>query len=339
MNPIQYAKLLDTIKARVRAARLRAATAVNSELIMLYWHVGLEILKRKTDQGWGTKVIDRLSGDLKQEFPDIRGFSPRNLKYMQSFALTWPHEAIVQQVVALLPWGQNIILIDRVKNAAEREWYARQVAEHGWSRAVLVHQLVSRLYQRQGKALTNFDRTLPPEQSDLAREILKDPYDLEFLGLGGDADERVLESGIIDRLRNFLLEFGAGFAFVGRQARIVVGGEEFFMDLLFYHYRLRCFVVVELKAGAFKPEHAGKMNFYLEAVDDLMRHPEDRPSIGMILCRSKNKVVAEYSLRAAGKPIGVASYTLSKELPQDLKGALPAPEELEYVLKQGGNVK
>jgi predicted nuclease of restriction endonuclease-like (RecB) superfamily len=197
----------------------------------------------------------------------------------------------------------------------------------------LVHQIESGLYGRQGKAVTNFSRTLPPEQSDLAKAILKDPYDLEFLGLGGDADERVTESGIIDRLQQFLLELGVGFAFVGRQARLVVGGDEFFMDLLFYHCRLRCFVVVELKAGSFKPEHAGKMNFYLAAVDATMRHAEDRPSIGMILCRSKNRVVVEYSLLTTGKPIGVASYTLAKELPRNLKGALPAPEELEKALR------
>ena len=235
---------------------------------------------------------------------------------------------------AKLTWSQNIVLMELLNTAVEREWYARQAVEYGWNRPVLIHQIKAGLYERQGKALTNFDRTLPPEQSDRAREMLKDPYDLEFLGLGGDADERVIERGIIERLRDFLLEFGSGFAFVGRQARLVVGGEEFFMDLLFYHLRLRCFVVVELKAGAFRPEHAGKMNFYLEAVDDLKRHPEDRPSIGMILCRSKNTVVVEYSLRAAGKPIGVASYTLAKELPDNLKGALPAPEELEKIMRE-----
>lgn len=329
MNPTGYAKLLDSIKTRVRAARLRAAAAVNVEVVLLYWHVGREILKRQEEQGWGTKVVDRLSRDLGREFPDIRGWSPRNLKYMQAFAREWPDESIVQRLLHNLPWGQNIVLLERVKRPKEREWYAREAVKHGWSRDVLVHQLESGLYERQGKALTNFPRTLPPEQSDLAREILKDPYDLEFLGLGGDADERVLEGGILERLQKFLLELGTGFAFVGRQARLVVGGEEYFVDLLFYHFRLRCFVVVELKAGAFKPEHAGKMNFYLAAVDAGMRHAEDRPSIGMILCRSKNRVVVEYSLSATGKPIGVASYTLAKELPGDLKRALPAPEEIE----------
>lgn len=339
MNSIEYAKLLDSVKARVRAARLRAVSAVNSELVLLYWHVGRDILRRQTDQGWGAKVVERLSADLIREFPELRGFSPRNLNYMRAFARAWSEESILQATLAKLTWYQNITLLERVDTAVEREWYARQSIENGWSRPVLAHQIESGLYDRQGKALTNFTRTLPPEQSDLAREILKDPYDLEFLGLGGDADERVLESGIVERLRDFLLEFGAGFAFVGRQARIVVGGEEYFMDLLFYHYRLRCFVVVELKSGAFRPEHAGKMNFYLEALDDLKRHPEDRPSLGMILCRSKNRVVVEYSLRAAGKPIGVASYTLSKELPRNLKGALPAPEELKSILRSADPAK
>lgn len=334
MNSTGYMKLLDGIKARVRSARLRAAAAVNSELVQLYWNVGRDILKRQTEQGWGTKVVDRLSGDLMREFPGMSGFSPRNLNYMLAFAQTWPEEAIMQQAVAKLPWGQNITLMDRVKEPKKREWYAFEAAKHGWSREVLIRQIESGLYERQGKALTNFSRTLPPEQSELAREILKDPYDLEFLGLTGDADERATESGIVERIQRFLLELGVGFAFIGRQARLVVGGEEFFMDLLFYHYRLRCFVVVELKAGAFKPEHAGKMNFYLAAVDDLMRQAEDRPSIGMILCRSKNRVAVEYSLHATGKPIGVASYTLEKELPRELRGALPAPEDLERVLRE-----
>ena len=252
---------------------------------------------------------------------------------MQSFARKWPQEPIVQGVLAQLSWSQNIALLDKLNDTNAAEWYARQSVANGWNQPILVHQIESGLYERQGKAVTNFSRTLPPEQSDLAREILKDPYDLEFLGLDGDADERVTESGIITRLQRFLLELGVGFAFVGRQTRLVVGGEEFFIDLLFYHYRLRCFVVVELKTGAFKPEHAGKMNFYLAAVDDIMRHAEDRPSIGMILCRSKSRVVVEYALHSIGKPIGVASYVLAKDLPRDLKDALPAPEELERVLR------
>lgn len=243
----------------------------------------------------------------------------------------------MQGVLAQISWYHNIALMDKLDARNAAEWYARRAIENGWSRNVLVHQIESDLFGRQGKAVTNFSRTLPPEQSDLAREVLKDPYSLEFLGLGGDADERVVEGGLLGRLQNFLLELGAGFAFVGRQVRLVVGDEEFFLDLLFYHTRLRCHVVVELKAGAFRPEHAGKMNFYLAAVDDKMRHPEDRPSIGMILCRSKNKVVVEYSLHAAGKPIGVASYTLAKELPRELKGVLPSPKAVERAMRSDGS--
>jgi len=333
MKSESYIQLLEGIKTQVREARLRAVVAVNRELVLLYWHIGREILKRQGEQGWGTKVVDRLSRDLKLEFSDVRGFSPRNLNYMQKFSVVWPEEPIVQAVLAQLSWYHNIALLDKLGKADTREWYARQAIGNGWSRNVLVHQIESDLYGRQGKALTNFTRTLPPAQSDLAVQVLKDPFALEFLGLSKDADERVMESGLIERLQQFLLELGRGFAFVGRQVPLEVGGDEFFMDLLFYHLKLRCFVVVELKAGAFRPEHAGKMNFYLTAVDAQMRHEEDRPSIGMILCRSKNKVVVEYSLLATGKPIGVASYTLEHQLPRELRGALPEPSELERILE------
>ena len=333
MNPNDYMSLLDGIKERVRAARLRAAAAVNSELVLLYWNVGRDILKRQREQGWGAKVVDRLSSDLMREFPGMRGFSPRNLNYMLAFAQSWSEESILQSPIAKLTWTKNVALLDRLKKTEEREWYAREALKTGWDCKELIRQIKSGLYERQGKALSNFARTLPAEQLHLAREILKDPYDLEFLGLTDDADERATESGIVERIQRFLLELGVGFAFIGRQASLAVGDEEFFMDLLFYHYRLRCFVVVELKAGAFKPEHAGKMNFYLAAVGDLLRQAEDRPSIGMILCRSKNRVVVEYSLHATGKPIGVASYTLQKELPRELRGALPAPEDLERALR------
>jgi len=323
----------EDIKTRVREARLRAAVVVNRELVLLYWHIGREILKRKEDQGWGAKVVDRLSWDLKAEFPDVRGFAPRNLKYMQKFSSVWPEEPIVQAVLAQLSWYHNIALLDKLSRPDTREWYARQAVGNGWSRNVLVHQIESDLYGRQGKALTNFTRTLPPAQSDLAVQVFKDPFAFEFLGLSKDADERVLEGGLLARLQRFLLELGRGFAFVGRQVPLEVGGDEFFMDLLFYHLKLRCFVVVELKAGAFRPEHAGKMSFYLTAVDAQMRHEDDRPSIGLILCRSKNKVVVEYSLLATGTPIGVASYTLEHQLPQELRGAFPEPGELERILE------
>jgi predicted nuclease of restriction endonuclease-like (RecB) superfamily len=346
--PRDYRLFLSGLKERIRTAQVKAVLSVNREMIVLYWDLGQRVVERQKQGRWGTGIIERLSRDIQAEFPGIKGFSPQNIWRMRSFYRAWTDDIpILSQparefdgvslpsALAELPWFHNVILITMIKDPGTRLWYAKQALQHGWSRPVLVRQIKSGLHARQGTAVTNFSRTLPPAQSELAREILKDPYDLEFLGLGDDADERAMEGGIVGRIQRFLLELGVGFAFIGRQARLVVGGEEFFMDLLFYHYRLRCFVVVELKAGAFRPEHAGKMNFYLAAVDDLMRQREDRPSIGMILCRSKNRVVVEYSLHAAGKPIGVASYTLEKELPRELRGALPAPEDLERVLREG----
>jgi len=278
-------------------------------------------------------VIDRLAQDLRREFPDMKGFSARNLKYMRAFAEAYPDKEFVQQPVAQIPWGHNVRTLDYVKDPAERIWYIRQTIEHGWSRNVLVHQIESGLYHRKGKAITNFDRTLPAPQSDLAREVLKDPYVFDFLGLTEDIRERELERQLIARIRDFLLELGVGFAFVGSQVHLEVGGEDFYLDLLFYHLKLRCYVVIELKTGEFKPEYAGKMNFYLSAVDDLFRHPDDRPSIGIILCKSKNKVIVEYALRDTTKPIGVSSYRLTRALPEELKESLPSVEELERELE------
>ncbi len=238
----------------------------------------------------------------------------------------------MQQAVAQIPWGQNAVLLDKVKEPAEREWYARKTIEHGWSRNVLVHQIDSGLHRRQGQAVTNFERTLPAPQSDLARELIKDPYHCDFLQLGEEARERELERGLLLHLREFLLELGVGFAFVGSQYPLEFGGQDYYRDLLFYHLRLRCHVVIELKIGAFRPEDAGKMNFYLSAVDDLLRHPDDQPSIGLILCRERNRVVAEYALRGVEQPIGVSEYRLTKRLPEQLRGSLPSAEELEREL-------
>jgi predicted nuclease of restriction endonuclease-like (RecB) superfamily len=252
---------------------------------------------------------------------------------MRAFAAAWPDEAIVQQLVAQIPWGHNVRLLDRVKNQPEREWYIRKTIENGWSRDVLVLHIESGLYKRQGKAITNFQRTLPPEQSDLAEQILKDPYNFDFLMLGDKAKERHIERGLTAHLRDFLVELGVGFAFVGQQYRLEVGGEDFRIDLLFYHLRLRCFVVIDLKTTKFMPEYAGKMNFYLSAVDDLLRQEGDQPSIGIILCKSHNKIVVEYALRANTKPIGVSEYVLTAVLPENLKGTLPSIEELEAGLK------
>ncbi len=275
---------------------------------MLYWHIGREILTRQDAQGWGAKVIDQLAQDLRQSFPDIEGISARNLKFMRAFGKAYPNESVLQQLVAQIPWGHNCVLLDKTKDPAAREWYIHQTIENGWSRNVLVHWIESDLYERQGKATTNFTRTLPPPQSDLAVALLKDPYNFEFLTLAADVQERALEQGLLEHVRQFLIELGEGFAFVGQQYPLEVGGEDYRVDLLFYHLKLRCYVVIELKTTAFQPEYAGKMNFYLSAVDDLLRHPADQPSIGIILCKSKNGIVAEYALRDLAKSVGVASY-------------------------------
>jgi predicted nuclease of restriction endonuclease-like (RecB) superfamily len=251
---------------------------------------------------------------------------------MRALAEAWPDEAIVQQAAAQLPWFHNCILLDKVKNREERLWYIRQAIEHGWSRNVLVIHIESGLYRRQGKAVTNFQATLPPPQSDLAQQLLKDPYNFDFLTLTTEAHERDLEQGLIGHLRSFLLELGVGFAFVGSQVPLEVGGEDFKLDLLFYHLKLRCFVVIDLKMTAFKPEYAGKMNFYLSVVDDMLRHPDDKPSIGLVLCKSKNGIVAEYALRDIGKPLGISAFQHLEKLPEQLKGTLPTIEEIEAEL-------
>ncbi|WP_395675190.1 YhcG family protein [Inquilinus sp.] len=322
-----YTSLLRELKERIRSARLRTAVAVNQSLVMLYWSLGRDILARQTAEGWGTRVIERLSADLRRDFPEMQGLSPRNLKYMRAFAEAYPDPEIVQQLVAQLPWGHNLRLLEALQDPEERIWYARQAIEYGWSRAVLEHQIESGLIRRQGKAITNFDRTLPKPQSDLAQQLIKDPYTFDFLGIGADVSERDLERSLIEHVRQMILELGKGFAFVGSQYQLQVGGQDYYIDLLFYHLTLRCFVVVELKAQAFKPEFAGKMNFYLSAVDDMLRHPTDAPSIGMILCKGKNAIVVEYALRDASKPMGVAEYRVS--LPPQLEAALPTAQDLE----------
>jgi predicted nuclease of restriction endonuclease-like (RecB) superfamily len=332
-----YRTFVDDLKERIRSAQIRAAISVNRELILLYWQIGRAILKRQQDQGWGAGIVDRLAADLRLAFPDLSGFSARNLRYMRALAEVFPDELFLQQVVAELPWGHLTILLSKVKSPDEREWYIRATIEYGWSRAVLVHHIEAKLYQRKGQAVTNFERTLPPPQSDLAQAILKDPYSFDFLTLANDAREKELERGLLDHLRQFLLELGVGFAFLGQQYRLNVGGDEFFIDLLFYHCRLHCYVVIDLKVGSFQPEFAGKMNFYLSAVDDLLREPSmDQPSIGLILCREKNRIVVEYALRDLSKPIGVANFEtrLMQSLPDDLQGVLPTIEQIERELEE-----
>jgi len=330
--PAGYADWLTALKSRIQTARLSASLAVNKELLLLYWQIGRDILERQQTQGWGAKVIDRLALDLRRAFPDMKGFSARNLKYMRAFAEAYPKEQFVQQVVAQIPWGHNVRILDYVKDPIQREWYIRQTVEYGWSRNILVHQIETRLYERQGKAMTNFARTLPPPQSDLAQQLLKDPYQFDFLTSADAAHEKNLERGLLAHIRQFLLELGVGFAFVGSQYHLDVGDQDFYLDLLFYHLKLRCYVVIDLKASDFKPEYAGKMNFYLSAVDDLLRHPSDAPSIGLILCRNNNGVIVEYALRNMHKPIGVSAYELTATLPRELADSLPSIEQLEAEL-------
>ncbi len=320
------------LKERIRSARIRAGLAVNRELVMLYWHIGREILTRQEEDGWGAKVIQKLADDLRRAFPDMKGLSFRNFHYMRQLASAWPDGSIVQQLVAQIPWGHNLRLLDRIKGSLEREWYVRATIEHGWSRAILDHQIDSDLYRRHGRGVTNFTRTLPATRSELAQQVLKDPYNFDFLGLAEDAREREVHQGLLRHLREFLIELGAGFAFVGSEVHLEVEAEDFYLDLLFYHLQLRCYVVIELKTTDFKPEYAGKLNFYLSAVDDTLRHPDDQQSIGLIICRGRKGLIAEYALRDLAKPIGVAGHRLRQILPEQLSGRLPTIEQLETEL-------
>jgi len=334
--PEGYQALLGDLKERIRAAQLGAALSVNREVIALYWQIGRAIQERQDVYGWGAQVIARLSSDLRRAFPDMKGFSPRTLQYMRTFAGAYPDPVIAQQLLRDLPWGHVMRLLDTVPDAVEREWYARQAVEYGWSRAMLTHHIDSHLYLRQGQASTNFARTLPAVQSDLAQQVLKDPYNFDFLSLGREARERDLEQGLLAHIQSFLLELGVGFAFMGSQYRLDVSGRDYYIDLLFYHTKLHCHAVIDLKMGDFDPSYAGMMNFYLSAVDDLLRTSGDQPSIGIILCKSKDKVVAEYALRNVTTPIGISSFQLMEALPTDLRGSLPTIEELEATLGEEG---
>jgi len=333
--PQNYIQLLKDIKEKVKNAQIKAAVKVNQELVLLYWEIGHDLVERQEKEGWGAKIIEKLSKDLKASFPNMKGFSTRNLKYMVKFAKNYPDKEIVQQLVAQIPWGHNIALMEKIETKEERIWYIKKTIENSWSRNVLTTWIESRLYDRQGKAITNFSTTLPAIQSDLANQTLKDPYCFDFLTLRERFDERELEDGLLDHIQRFLLELGSGFSFVGRQIHLDIGDQDFYLDLLFYHYKLRCFVVVELKATEFKPEHAGKMNFYLTAVDETLKHPDDKPTIGLLLCKNKNKIIAEYALRDIQKPLGVAGYEtkIIESLPEDLKGSLPTIKEIEQTLE------
>jgi predicted nuclease of restriction endonuclease-like (RecB) superfamily len=331
--PKGYLKLLQSLKARIQGAQFQAAAAVNRELILLYWQIGADILSRQESEGWGTKIVDRLAADLHRAFPRMQGLSARNLKYMRAFAEAWPDFAIVQAPLAQLTWYHNLTLVEKIKNPAERLWYARQAVDHGWSRNVLVHQIETRLHKRQGKALTNFRRTLPAAQSELAQQLVKDPYNFDFLPMGPALLERDLERCLVEHLRDLILELGKGFAFVGSQYHLEIGDQDYYLDLLFYHLKLHCFVVIELKIEEFKPEFAGKMNFYLSAVDDLLRQKSDQPSIGIILCKGRNEIVVEYALRDTRKPVGVAQYRMTSTLTKLLQQDLPTHKDLAKAVR------
>ncbi|HAT9712896.1 TPA: DUF1016 family protein [Legionella pneumophila subsp. pneumophila] len=314
--------------------KYRAALSVNKELILLYHLIGTEIINSQKQHGWGAKIITQLSRDLRSEFPEMKGFSPQNLKYMRRFAEEYNLDEIGQQAIDQLPWGHNITLMYEVPDKKEREFYIQKAKEYSWSRNVLSMQIESDLYKREGKAITNFNKKLSSPHSDLAQATLRNPYLFDFLSLGKDAHEREVEKGLVAHIERFLLELGEGFAFLGRQYHLQIEDQDFYIDLLFYHIKLRAFVVIDLKSGKFKPEYAGKMNFYLSAVDDLLRQPGDNPSIGLILCRSKVGVVAEYALRDMTKPIGLAEYKLTESLPNDIKTALPTIEQIEEELSK-----
>jgi predicted nuclease of restriction endonuclease-like (RecB) superfamily len=343
VNLDKYVNFLNQIKSDIQETQLRAAISVTHELTQLYWRIGINLSKRIAEEGWGAKTIERIAKDISSSFPDVSGFSYRNLYFMRQFAEGYP-DGISETAVSQIPWGHNIVLLQRVDSIQKRLWYAQQTLENGWSRNMLTTWIESDLHSRQGRAINNFKKTLPEFQSDLAEQTLKDPYNFSFLALDKKYREQELEQGLIDHIQKFLMELGQGFAFIGRQHHLEVSGREYAIDLLFYHLKLRCYVVVELKATDFDPRDAGQMSFYLSAVDDLLRHPEDRPTIGMILCKTKDRIVVEYALRDNYKPIGVASYEtkIMESLPDNLKGSLPTVEEIEAEFasneREGSNV-
>ncbi len=335
ITPKGYTSFLQSLKKRIQSAQFQAAVSLNREMILLYWQIGADILSRQKNEGWGAKIVDRLAADLLRTFPKMQGLSARNLKYMRAFAEAWPDPAIVQAQLAQLTWYHNLTLVEKLKSPEERLWYAHQALEHGWSRNVLVHQIETRLHKRQGKALSNFRRTLPPPQSELAQQLVKDPYNFDFLPSSAALLERDLERGLIENLRDLVLELGKGFAFVGSQYHLEIGDQDYYLDLLFYHVKLHCFVVIELKIEEFKPEFAGKMNFYLSAVDDLLRQKTDQPSIGIILCKGRNEIVVEYALRDTRKPVGVAQYRITSTLSKPLQQDLPTHSDFAKAVQMG----
>jgi len=331
----EYRSLIADLKSRIQAAQIKAAVTVNNQLIELYWDIGRQIAEKQQASGWGDAVIEQIAQDLTRELGGLKGFSRRNLYFVRQFYGFYAgYSEFVQQLVSQIPWGHNILILQKIKDQDKALWYVQKTIENGWSRSVLDHQIASQLYERQADKprIDNFTERLPAPQSDLAQETLKDPYVFDFLSIGEQAHERELETALVERITRFMLELGKGFAFVGRQYHLEVGGDDFYIDLLFYHLRLHCYVALELKTGPFKPEYTGKLNFYLTALDEQVKMKEDGPSIGLILCRNRNNIVAEYALRDVNKPIGISRYELSDKLPKELQASLPTVEEVEAEL-------
>ncbi len=349
---ITYGAILKQLKEKIKTAQTKAVLAVNNELLKVYWEIGNVIFEQEKESGWGSKIIEKLAVDLKIEFPHIKGLSPRNLRYMRNFSSAYPQflilqqaaaklqntdnqiDVILQQAAAKLPWGHHQVLLDKLKTIEERSFYIQKCAEIGWSRNMMIHQIESGLYNRQGALTNNFNNTLPAHQSELTKQLFKEPYNLDFIMLGEEAKERDLEDALMTHVTKLLLELGDGFAFMGRQRRFEAGGKEFFIDLLFYHTKLRRHIIIELKIGEFEAEFVSKMNLYLGLVDDALKGEFDQPAIGLILCKTKNKIVAEYALRDTSKPIGIAEYKISQVLPEDIKGELPSIEDIEQKLDE-----
>lgn len=328
INSGEYFETIEQIKQEIRAAQYKAALQVNRELILLYHSIGTVINEHKT---WGNKFVDSLAKDIKLSFPNATGFSVRNLKYMAKFARAYPDLEFVQMVSAQIPWSHNIAILEKVKEPKQRAWYIQKTIENGWSHNVLIHQIESGLYQRQATTdkISNFEQRLSAPQSELAVQTMKDPYIFDFIPFREDMVERDIERALVQDVTKLLLELGTGFAFLGNQYHLNVGGDDFYIDLLFYNLNLRCYVVIELKTGEFKPEYAGQLNFYLSAVDGLMKQPQDNPTIGLLLCKSKNNLVAEYSLKDMSKPIGVSEYRITSHLPAELEKQLPSVEDIQ----------
>jgi predicted nuclease of restriction endonuclease-like (RecB) superfamily len=341
----EYKVFIQDIKQRIQAAQIKAAVTVNREMLSLYWDLGLSIIEKQKLSAWGDGFIKQMSKDLQEEFPEMKGFSERNLKYMRQWVQFWSgHAALAsgaehefgQQLVAQItqiPWGQNLMVLGKARSHDEALFYVQKTMENNWSRSVLLHQIEGQLFERTGKAIDNFKATLPTPHSDLARETIKNPYTFDFLTIREKHDEKELEDALVQHITQFLLELGAGFAYLGKQYKLEVEGDTFFIDLLFYHTRLHCYVVVELKTVKFQPEFAGKLNFYVSAVDSQVKSPEDNPTLGILICKSKKNTVVEYALRDIQKPIGVSEYTLTQALPESFKSSLPSIAEIEAELE------